>query len=276
MNKELKYDLIRIFLRENGFEHRFTEFGNHFVLKKHDGTKLTIGLSDAEYEIDDMVEAIVDGDENYLISFLDEINGTVTEYVGKDKLVRENYDWMVAVLNSEGKEFLSLDYALEEFDGRAYGIHESVLDDFWWNRAGEMEAELTKAAAGLVDVYHYKGKDWYITPAIKYDSFYIPYLDYWEHEIEGTYEFDYVYIDMKGKTKEAAKRCLEILQKYKREMELKSIPYFVGYFVEEKYDIEFNREQIIEFIQEQENSDLYKKLKHEELADLFAKTVQKN
>jgi len=278
MKDTLKRELISIFFYENNFNNKVVEFWDRFVIKKHDGSKLIIGQSDNyDYQLDEFVQAILNEDEYFLIKFLDDVEGSVTEYIDEDKLMRENYDWMITVLNSEGKEFLSPDYALEEFDGRAYDIHEAVLDDFWYNWIGEMEAELEKAAAGLVDIYHYKGKDWYITPAVRYNSIRIPYLDYQEKEIIGISDIEYAYIDVSKKTKEAATKCLKILNKYKRSMELDSVPCFVDYFINEKHSIKnADWEQIIDFVQKPEYNELYEKLEHEKLADLFVEQYRKS
>ena len=57
MTPKIMHELIKIFLIENRYEDNFVEFGDKFVIKKHDNTKLIIGPSTEEdYLIEELLK----------------------------------------------------------------------------------------------------------------------------------------------------------------------------------------------------------------------------
>ena len=178
MHKEIIIETITTVIEDA--EYPYTVFGDSIVVKA-DNKKIVIGFgSNTDICIDDYI----DGDdyqryEGYfdIIKELESLanNGLVPisehDYEEHSINFSEQRDYAYAYISPgygmyDNISVLNTEYAIDTFDGYAWDIHEYVLDSFWNYEIESFALEIERLSNGLVDVYTYKGKEWYIVPAI--------------------------------------------------------------------------------------------------------------
>jgi len=174
---------------------------------------------------------------------------------------------------------LSTEFAVETFDGYAWDIHEYVLDSFWNYEIDDVSSEIDRLSNSLVDVYTYKGKEWYIVPALDADfteySVQIRDAETGEYEEYFSEPYYFHYDPNREDVKKAATDVVEYLANYKHDMEIRSGVYFVEKLIkEQKPQLEIGFETIEDFIYN-EGYELADKLDWDKVAQILIKKYEK-
>jgi len=183
---------------------KFVEFGDKIIIKTVDEKKKIIAWdSDADFSIlDNFLEAVKEIEDRLGTSIdnLDEIFtdkelfdvifgvlaeniadfifetcllGTVVAKNTDDESLNNNI-WYIStkltnnmlIVHSENDCVFSPGFTTHIFDGKSYFYHNIALEEFWNSGFEILCSEISKIGGSDVDVYTYKGKQWYIVPAI--------------------------------------------------------------------------------------------------------------
>jgi len=291
MHKEIIIEAIATVVEDAGYP--YTVFGDSIIVKAGD-KKIAIGFgSNMDICVDDYVD-----DDDYqcyegYFDIIKELESLANK--GLVPISEQDYeeycinfgnqrDYAYAYISPEYDMYddvsmLGTEYAIDTFDGYAWDIHEHVLDFFWSYEIEEFASEINRLSNGLVEVYTYKGKEWYIVPAI--DSDFTEYSVQIRDAETGEYE-EYVsdpyyfYCDPdREDVKKAASDVVEYLTNYKHDMEIRSGVYFVEKLIkEQKSQLEIDSETIENFIYN-EGFEFADKLEWDKVAQFLIKKHEK-
>jgi len=291
MHKEIIIEAIASMAEDAGYP--YTVFGDSIIIKA-DNKKIVIGFrSNMDICIDDYID-----EDNYqeyegyfdIVKELESLanNGLVPiseqDYEVHSINFGKQRDYAYAYISTRHDMYdninvLNTEYAIDTFDGYAWNICSYVLDSFWNYEIDEVASEIKRLSNDLVEVYTYKGKEWYIVPAI--DANFTEYSVQIRNPETGEYEeyisepYYFYYDPDREDVKKAASDVVEYLTNYKHDMEIRSGLYVVEKLIkEQKPQLEIGTETIEDFIYN-EGYELADKLDWNEIARLLIKKHEK-
>ena len=108
---------------------------------------------------------------------------------------------------------------VEKFDGRIFNFNETAIDEAWEILNGDPFKDIDPNDA--IVVWHRKGKDFYITPAMDYDALEIEYLEDNEYIID---QVD-IYYNLSSNAESIVSQAIQILKDIKRKCEISGYIY---------------------------------------------------
>jgi len=222
-NIKIIFDYLEKVLYDNNI--KFSRVSNMIFMKSENGVKTTIADNgSATFDVSSYFD--IDNPDNTSHDDIVELIVEVIERIKRIELIEndgvflpDNYQFRDYIKITPYDPMLNEDHCLKVFDGTSYKYADIVLQDFW-DTIDKFKSKIYKMSEGKVDVYTYKGKEWYITPSV-IDIDYRIYIHYFDSFILGedySDEISCVAYHIDEETEPIARNIVNYLEETKQDL----------------------------------------------------------